>query len=52
HALRIANMGWKAALRADSNLAAGLNVHEGKVTYEAVARELGYDYTPVADVLN
>jgi alanine dehydrogenase len=51
HALRIANMGWKAALRADKNLAAGLNVHEGKVTYEAVARELGYDYTPVADVL-
>ena len=51
YALRIANMGWKAALRADKNLAAGLNVHEGKVTYEAVARELGYDYTPVADVL-
>ncbi len=52
HALRIANMGWKAALRADKNLAAGLNVHDGKVTYEAVARELGYDYTPVIDVLH
>ncbi len=51
YALRIADMGWKAALRADKNLAAGLNVHEGKVTYEAVARELGYDYTPIADVL-
>jgi len=51
HALRIANMGWKAALKADTHLAAGLNVHEGKVTYEAVARELGYDYTPVADVI-
>lgn len=51
HALRIADMGWKEALRADSNLAAGLNVHEGKVTYAAVARELGYAYTPVADVL-
>lgn len=51
HALRIANMGWKAALKADAHLAAGLNVHEGKVTYEAVARELGYDYTPVADVI-
>lgn len=51
HALRIANLGWKQALQADKNLAAGLNVHEGKVTYEAVARELGYDYTPVADVL-
>lgn len=51
HALRIANLGWKAALKADPHLAAGLNVHEGKVTYEAVARELGYDYVPVADVL-
>ncbi len=51
YALRIANLGWKAALKADVNLAAGLNVHEGKVTYEAVARELEYEYTPVADVL-
>jgi alanine dehydrogenase len=51
HALRIANNGWKAALRADPNLAAGLNVHEGKITYEAVARELGYDYVPVAEVI-
>jgi len=51
HALRIANLGWKAALKADAHLAAGLNVHDGKVTYEAVASELGYAYTPVADVL-
>ncbi len=52
HALRIANKGWKEALRADKHLAAGLNVHDGKVTYEAVARELDYDYVPVADVLS
>lgn len=51
HALRIADKGWKAALKADAHLAAGLNVHEGMVTYEAVATELGYAYTPVADVL-
>jgi alanine dehydrogenase len=51
HALRIANLGWKAALKADPHLAAGLNVHEGKVTYEAVASELGHAFTPVADVL-
>jgi len=51
HALRIADLGWKAALKASPHLAEGLNVHEGKVTYEAVARELGYDYTPVAEVL-
>jgi alanine dehydrogenase len=51
HALKIADLGWQAALKANPHLADGLNVHDGKVTYEAVARELGYDYTPVAEVL-
>ena len=51
HALRIADLGWQAALKANPHLADGLNVHDGKVTYEAVARELGYDYTPLAEVL-
>ena len=50
HALRIADHGWQAALRSNPHLAAGLNVHAGKVAYEAVARELGYDYTPVAEL--
>ena len=51
HALRMADLGWKAALAANPHLAAGLNVHAGKITYEAVARDLGYEYTPVAEVL-
>ncbi len=51
HALRIADLGWQGALKANPHLAAGLNVHAGHVTYEAVARELGYDYTPVAELL-
>lgn len=51
HALRIADLGWQGALKANPHLANGLNVHAGQVTYEAVARELGYDYTPVAEVL-
>ena len=51
HALRIADMGWKEALRANPHLANGLNVAGGKVTYEAVARELGYDFVPVGEVL-
>ena len=51
HALRIADKGWREALRSDAHLAAGLNVHEGHVVYEAVARELGYEYRPMADVL-
>ena len=42
---------WKDALKANPHLAAGLNIHQGKVTCEAVARELGYDYVPVGKVL-
>jgi alanine dehydrogenase len=52
HALRIAELGWQGALKANPHLANGLNVHAGQVTYEAVATELGYAYVPVAEVLN
>ena len=56
HALKIADAfdgpgGWRAALRADPHLANGLNVHAGKVTYEAVARALGYDYVSATEIL-
>jgi alanine dehydrogenase len=51
HALRIADLGWREAMRADPHLAAGLNVHAGRVTYPAVAQELGYDLLPMAEVL-
>jgi alanine dehydrogenase len=51
HMLRLADNGWKAALQADPHLRDGLNVCAGKVTYEAVARELGYEHTPVDTVL-
>lgn len=51
HALRIADLGWKAALRRDPHLAAGLNVCDGKITYQAVAEAIGSPYVPVADVL-
>ncbi|QZP08820.1 alanine dehydrogenase [Caenibius sp. WL] len=51
HALRIADLGWKEALRRDPHLAAGLNVCEGRVTYPAVAEELGYDLLPVEQAL-
>ena len=51
HTLKIADLGWRAALAANPHLAAGLNVHAGQVTYEAVARELRYPVVSVADVL-
>ncbi|RCK33525.1 alanine dehydrogenase [Thalassospira xiamenensis] len=49
--LALANKGWKKACQDDPHLAAGLNVHEGRITYEAVARDLGYDYLPLDRVL-
>ncbi|QWC56649.1 alanine dehydrogenase [Erythrobacter sp. 3-20A1M] len=51
HALEIADKGWKAAMQASPHLAEGLNVHAGEVTYEAVAKELGYEYRSVVDIL-
>ncbi len=50
--LALADKGWKKACQEDPHLAAGLNVHEGRITYEAVARDLGYDYIPLQKVLN
>jgi len=52
HAVALATKGWKQALRDDVHLRNGLNVCEGKVTYEAVARDLGYDYVAAESVLN
>jgi alanine dehydrogenase len=51
HALQIAALGWKGAMRANPHLAAGLNVHAGQVTYAAVAQELGYQHVPVEQLL-
>ena len=51
HALRIAELGWKEAMRTDPHLAQGLNVHGGRVTYPAVAEELGYDVLPLDQAL-
>jgi alanine dehydrogenase len=51
HALRIADLGWKEAMRTDPHLAQGLNVYAGRVTYPAVAKELGYELLPLDRVL-
>ena len=37
YALSLANNGWKVACETDPNLAKGLNVHESKIYYSAVA---------------
>jgi alanine dehydrogenase len=50
HAIALANKGWQGALRDDPHLKNGLNVCQGKITHQAVAWDLGYDYVP-ADTL-
>jgi alanine dehydrogenase len=47
----IADYGVREALARDAALARGVNVLEGKVTYEAVAEAHGLDYAPLEDVL-
>lgn len=47
----LANKGWRQACRDDKHLLAGLNIHEGHVTYEAVAHDLGLAYKPAAETL-
>jgi alanine dehydrogenase len=47
----LADKGYKQALLDDPHLLEGLNVHEGKITYEAVAKDLGHDYHEAASVL-
>lgn len=42
--LAIADKGVNKALLDNPHLLAGLNVHRGKVTYRAVAEDLGYEY--------
>ncbi len=49
--LALAEKGAAGALADDPHLMAGLNVHRGRVTYEAVARDLDLDYTPAGEAL-
>jgi alanine dehydrogenase len=50
-ALKIADRGYKQALLEDHHLRNGLNVYRGKVTYKAVADDLGYAYEPAERAL-
>jgi alanine dehydrogenase len=46
YALKLANLGYKEAMKQDSPLRKGLNVFKGKLTYKPVADAVGMDYTP------
>ena len=45
YAVKIANMGAKAACKADPALLKGLNTCDGHLTFKAVAEALGLEYT-------
>ncbi len=49
--IALAEKGWRKALADDPHLLHGLNVHAGKVTYEAVARDLNLPYAPAQTLL-
>jgi alanine dehydrogenase len=51
HVVNLANMGTKAALRADDHLKRGLNVAEGWITHEAVAEDLAMKFKDADDLL-
>ncbi|MFC0296105.1 alanine dehydrogenase [Geobacillus jurassicus] len=51
YALQIANKGVIQAIADNPALERGVNVANGEITYEAVARDLGYRYVPALEAL-
>lgn len=49
--LKLADLGAKRALLSDTHLLNGLNIFEGAITCEPVAKALNKAYTPASDVL-
>jgi alanine dehydrogenase len=49
--LALADKGYRQALLENPNFLKGLNVHKGRVTYDAVAQDLHYDYVDPAKAL-
>jgi alanine dehydrogenase len=47
YALMLANLGWKEAVTRDPALYKGVNIASGKLTYKAVADDLGLPYEPL-----
>jgi alanine dehydrogenase len=51
YVVELAQNGWRKACQADSALALGLNVHDGEIVYEPVARAHGLPHRPLAELL-
>jgi alanine dehydrogenase len=51
YVMALAEKGWRQALADDAHFKNGLNVCQGRVTFQAVARDLALDYTPAETCL-
>ncbi len=51
HILRLANLGWKKALRSDKHLKNGLNVAYGKITCEPVAKAQNLPFVSADEII-
>ncbi|MBZ4653083.1 MAG: ald [Peptococcaceae bacterium] len=51
YAVEIANKGWKQAIMENPVLAKGVNVVNGKITYQAVAEAHNLPYTPLEEAI-
>jgi len=51
YVMTLADEGWKKAVRKRPDLAKGVSLVGGKVTYEAVASEFGLPFTPLREVI-
>lgn len=52
HVIRIADQGWREALRTDPHLRNGLNIAQGALTCAPVAESQGLDFTSPETILN
>ncbi|MBI29691.1 MAG: Alanine dehydrogenase 2 [Alphaproteobacteria bacterium MarineAlpha5_Bin11] len=52
YVVKLANQGFREALKSDDNFMNGLNVFKGTINYEAVAANLGYEFNPPREVLD
>ncbi len=52
YAVKLAKMGFIQAIVSDSSLGEGVNVHQGYVTYRAVADSLKIAYKPIGELVN
>jgi alanine dehydrogenase len=51
-AIALADKGWRKACSDDVHLRNGLNIHDGKVVYKAVADALKLKYTHVEEIIS